>query len=395
MKKTLFVVCVSLFALLCVARPALAQISNAKANILVDDDKVQCPTAQYTTIQAAVNAATPGDVIRVCAGTYPEQVTITTPLTLRADNGVIVNPVTTQTVTDVAGTDTIAAVFVVQGVDADISGFIVDGSNNGLTACSPRLVGILYENASGHVRHNAVRHMNLGGSPAVNGCQSGNGIEVETASGSNSSVTVNENSVWDYQKNGITGNEQGTQLMADGNTVTGIGPTTGAAQNGIQIGFGAGGTLTNNTIADNVWSSCTSPTACAFNATGILIFESNGVIVRNNSLATNQVGVYVGGDSSRIASNTISNSVTLIGVALVGNSNVVARNTLTHADQAGVYIQGNSNRVTDNEFIDTSVGILTVSGSTGSVIHGNSFFANLVTTQDPAAMRAIGVVPVR
>jgi hypothetical protein len=229
----------------------------------------------------------------------------------------------------------------------------------------------------------------------VNGCQSGNGIEVETASGSSSSVTVHENSIWDYQKNGITGNEAGTELTADGNTVTGIGPTTGAAQNGIQIGFGAGGALTNNTITDNVWSSCTSPTACAFNATGILIFESNGVIVRNNSLATNQVGIYVGGDNSRVAMNTIANSVTLIGVALVGNSNVVVRNTLTHADQAGVYIQGNGNRVTGNEFIDASVGILTVSGSTGSMINDNTFFANLVTTQDPAAMRAIAVVPVR
>jgi parallel beta-helix repeat protein len=395
MKKALFVVSVSLFMLVSASRAASFDNPNAKANILVDDDKVQCPNAQYTTIQAAVNAAQPGDVIRVCAGTYPEQVTITTSLTLRADNGVVVDPSTTQTVTDVAGTEAIAFVFAVQGANVDIDGFIVDGSNNGLTECSPRLVGILYQNASGHIRHNAVRHMNLGSSSTVNGCQSGNGIEVETASGSSSSVTVNENSIWDYQKNGITGNEAGTEVTADGNTVTGIGPTTGAAQNGIQIGFGAGGTLTNNTIADNVWSSCTSPTACTANATGILIFESNGVIVRNNSLATNQVGIYVGGDNSRIAMNTISNSVTLIGVALVGDSNVVARNTLTHADQAGVYIQGNSNKVTDNEFIDASVGILTVSGSTGSITNGNTFFANLVTTQDPAAMRAIAVVPVR
>jgi parallel beta-helix repeat protein len=395
MKKVLFVLSVSLFIFVSASRAASFDSPNAKANILVDDDKVQCPNAQYTTIQAAVNAAKSGDVIRVCAGTYPEQVTITTSLTLRADNGVVVDPSTTQTVTDVAGTEAIAFVFAVQGANVDIDGFIVDGSNNGLTECSPRLVGILYQNASGHIRHNAVRHMNLGSSSSVNGCQSGNGIEVETASGSSSSVTVNENSIWDYQKNGITGNEAGTELTADGNTVTGIGPTTGAAQNGIQIGFGAGGTLTNNTIADNVWSSCTSPTACTANATGILIFQSNGVIVRNNSLATNQVGIYVGGDNSRIAMNTISNSVTLIGVALVGNSNAVVRNTLSHADQAGVYIQGNSDRVTDNEFIDASVGILTVSGSTGSVINGNTFFANLVTTQDPAAMRAIAVVPVR
>src|SRR6266699_2723212 len=44
-------------------------------DLIVDDDHVQCPTAGYTTIQAAINAATPNDVILVCAGTYPELLT--------------------------------------------------------------------------------------------------------------------------------------------------------------------------------------------------------------------------------------------------------------------------------------------------------------------------------
>jgi hypothetical protein len=42
------------------------------AVLVVDDDGVQCPGAPYTTIQDAVNAASPGDTIDVCAGTYPE-----------------------------------------------------------------------------------------------------------------------------------------------------------------------------------------------------------------------------------------------------------------------------------------------------------------------------------
>jgi hypothetical protein len=55
------------------------QVANhyAAANVrLVDDDKVQCPTAHYTTIQSAVDAAASGDTIYVCDGVYPEQVTI-------------------------------------------------------------------------------------------------------------------------------------------------------------------------------------------------------------------------------------------------------------------------------------------------------------------------------
>src|SRR3954471_10718417 len=44
--------------------------ARSSAVRLVDDDKAQCPDAQYTTVQAAVDAASPGDTIKVCAGTY-------------------------------------------------------------------------------------------------------------------------------------------------------------------------------------------------------------------------------------------------------------------------------------------------------------------------------------
>ena len=389
MKKAFWIGCLALSATLFAARPAYSSV------LLVDDDKVQCPTAQFTTIQAAVNAASSGDVIRVCAGTYAEQVSISASLTLRADNGVLLIPSNViQNSNGVTGDDPIAAVILVDSAaDVIIDGFIVDGSSNGLTGCSPRLVGIYFQNSSGRIRHNAVRHMNLG--PTNNGCQSGNGIEVESSSGSSSSVTVRDNSVWDYQKNGITGNETGTELLADGNVVTGVGPTTGAAQNGIQIGFGAGGKLTNNTVSDNIWSPCSSPDVCETNATGILVFESNSVVVRNNSLASNQIGVFNGGGSSRIAGNSIANSVTLIGIALVGDDNVARDNTLTHADEAAIYVQGNGNDVARNVITDAGIGVLKISGFSGNVISGNQFFACLIGVQDPPAKHSLGVSPSR
>ncbi len=46
------------------------------ATIRVDDDKAQCPTAAFTSVQAAVTAAAPGTRIEVCPGTYQEQVTV-------------------------------------------------------------------------------------------------------------------------------------------------------------------------------------------------------------------------------------------------------------------------------------------------------------------------------
>ncbi len=49
---------------------------HVPVTLTVDDDLVQCPTAGYTSIQAAVNAAGPGDTINVCRGTYNEQVQV-------------------------------------------------------------------------------------------------------------------------------------------------------------------------------------------------------------------------------------------------------------------------------------------------------------------------------
>ncbi|MDT4904707.1 MAG: large repetitive protein, partial [Pseudonocardiales bacterium] len=52
-------------------------VGNAKGNTtwVVDDDKKQCPNANFTKIQDAVDYAAPWDTIVVCAGTYQERST--------------------------------------------------------------------------------------------------------------------------------------------------------------------------------------------------------------------------------------------------------------------------------------------------------------------------------
>ena len=67
--------CLALLALL----PTLVWAKTWK----VDDDRQQCRHADFTRIQDAVDAASPGDRIQVCPGLYLESVTVDKPLTLK------------------------------------------------------------------------------------------------------------------------------------------------------------------------------------------------------------------------------------------------------------------------------------------------------------------------
>ncbi|HTZ31959.1 MAG TPA: hypothetical protein VMH31_05860, partial [Methylomirabilota bacterium] len=215
---------------------ALSASASLAKVVLVDDDKADCPSAAFTKIQDAVNAASPGDVIRVCKGVYAEQVSIHVPLTIAAENGAVLMPSNMQanTTSLFDAAPLAVALLVSDTTDVTIHGLIIDGSNNGISSCSPDFFGIAFQNASGSVRRTTIRNFKL---PAnLNGCQTGTGIFVQSGSGQLSSVAVDSNSVHDFQKNGITADELGTTVMIRANTVTGLGATTGAAQNGIQIG---------------------------------------------------------------------------------------------------------------------------------------------------------------
>jgi nitrous oxidase accessory protein NosD len=255
------------------------------------------------------------------------------------------------------------------------------------------LIGILYQNSSGSIEHNAVRNAKL--SASLNGCQSGDAIVVQSLGVETSKVNINDNSVHDFQKNGITGNELGTEVTITNNVVTGLGPTTGAAQNGIQIGFGAKGSVMQNTVSDNVWSPCVSLQNCAFNATGILIFKSDDVRVESNSVMTNQIGIYVSGQHADIESNIISNSEVLVGIDLAGDNGLASRNDIANSGQAAILVEGNDNRVQSNDITETPIGVLKLSGTVGNSQSGNAFFDTLIPVQDPAPAHTVHVVPQR
>jgi nitrous oxidase accessory protein NosD len=374
--------------------PRVRAAQDRKPDLLVDDDKVECPTATFTSIQDAINAADPGSRIRVCPGTYREQLSMNKSLSIEGDNGAIVLPSSmVANTTGSSGTPIAAAILVKDAANVEIEGLIVDTANNGITECSPHLIGILYQNSSGSIEHNAVRNTKL--SVSLNGCQSGDAIVVQSLGGGTSKVSIDDNSIHDYQKNGITGNESGTEVTITNNVVTGLGPTTGAAQNGIQVGFGAKGGVLRNTVTDNVWAPCVSLTNCAFNATGILVFQSDDVRVEHNSVATNQVGIFANGQNAKIESNNISNSLVFVGIDLAGDDSLASRNDVSNSGQAAILIEGNNNKVQSNEITEAPIGILKLSGTVGNTHSGNSFFDTLIPVEDPLPAHIVHVAPQR
>jgi len=185
---------------------------------------------------------------------------------------------------------------------------LVEGSGltiEGLTIHDAEQFGIAVD-AQSDVKVTGCEIYNIGhhssdGSFAPDGAQYGNAIYYYESSGE-----ISYNTVGNYQKGGIIANfpsPDGEPVNILYNTVTGLGPVTFIAQNGIQMGWGAKGTIRGNTVAGNYYISYEVPgegkaigqqkwVSC-----GILLYlvepGENGVKPSQNKIQDNQVPIYV------------------------------------------------------------------------------------------------------
>jgi hypothetical protein len=355
--------------------------------------------ANYPTISAALRNVPSGSEIQICPGTYAEQLTIAQTVSLVGVNtgnssqahlvapagGLVTNAMYLGT------PDPVDAQIVVQaGVTGfKISGLTIDGSNSGINGCSPDLVGILVQDASGTITDNAVVNTNLGGQ--LEGCQTGLAIYVESDANGSSIVTVSDNDVENFQKNGITGNDAGTVLTVTGNTVLGLGDNPANAQNSIQIAFGATGSVTSNVVGNDVY------TGGGYSATGILIYASAGVTVKKNMINDTQGAVYVEGDENgdadkpSITGNHITTTQTYDGIDVCGLSNAtITGNIVTGSDESAIHVDsecgGPSTATVNNNKVNFAcAGILVGPGSGLNSMTGDAYTnvaTNVLTGSD-------------
>ena len=153
---------------LAVAGALLAAPAAHGATLSVDDDGQECPAAPYTSVQAAVNAASAGDTVAICAGEYAEgtgavgtsALTIAKPLTLKGAGAGVVRISPKQStpgggqiavdaeeasVTDGAGDIVSVTGTPASPVTVHISGVTVDGDGVYVEA------GIVYRDAQGSI----------------------------------------------------------------------------------------------------------------------------------------------------------------------------------------------------------------------------------------------------
>ncbi len=353
---------------LVIAFTTLTPFVSSAATLYVGARNGSC-LGGYPTITAAVTAANPGDTVYVCTGVYPEQVTITKHLTLAGQSGATIQP-TTASINVSDGTS--SAIVYVEGVNATVSGFIIDGSLafSGLTNCSEDVLGIYYSNASGTIVHNAVRYIEQSASGF--GCQVGLGIFADNPGGAANTVVIEANSVHDFQKNGITVHDTGLTGTVVGNTVLGIGPTPLIAQNGIEFAYGSTGSVTDNNASGFVYTPCVSTTNCSYSSTGVLIYDSTGVTMSGNTLGQSQgaIFVYVADDMNNplpgnctITKNAVSDTLVFDGIGVQATTNTIggsstAGNTVVNSGESGIALYASGNTVSYDTIIEAPVGVL-------------------------------------
>ena len=260
----------------------MASTASDDGNLVVDDDRADCPTATFTSIQAAVTAAAPGSKIRVCRGTYTEQVTIPAGkdgLTLYStpDLAAVIKA-------PLVMADPKAIVLVRGAQNVTIRHFTITGP--GGTGCDSLRYGVRVDGGGSALIES--NHITLIQDNPFGGCQNGLGVLVgRNFEGQIGTAEISHNLIDRYQKGGVVIDNAGSFGNVHHNQIVGPGTNFTIAPNGVQVSRGAGADVNHNTVTGNGFGLPT------FVGTGILLFEAgaNVVSVGYNEVFKNDDGV--------------------------------------------------------------------------------------------------------
>lgn len=338
---------------------------------------VNSENSANNSVQSAINSADPGWTICLGAGTYPEQLTISTPslkivgagaaLTIIAPTSVSQN---TYDWDNVPALPLDAIVLVDNTTGVTLQGLTVNGTAaaGSITGCSPGYAGVDFQNSSGALVASAVRGVQL--APSLLGCQTQLAVYVYTGYYGTSytpspslAVRVQTTTITSYGKNGITCDDPGLVCTIVRDTVTGIGSTPATAQNGIQVGFGATASVLNNRVSGDIYSGATATNdwyGNGYQASGILLyFPGAGTLVSKNTVSASGMSIV---DYGQLPVKIVGNKVTgstaygIVANGLPGAHALIANNTVSSVGTGapGILVDNGSFNVSGNKISGVS-----------------------------------------
>ncbi len=318
--------------------------------------------AQYATIQAAVNAANPGDNIVLANGTYTQDAVISrNSAGVQLNNLHIMGQTSNRVIIEApAGISSTGAVLDINGpTGVLVQNLVVDGNGQVFDA-GIRVIG----GASAQIQQVTVQNtFNNGQNQLGFGIRVGdNGALLGTPT--TGSATLQNLKILNYNKGGIIVDGTGSHATVQNNIVTGS--TTNpnglltVSQNGIQVSNGASGQVQNNTITNSYFDFSADTVAL-----GIEIFNTTvATTVTNNTLTNDESAIEAQQSSNvQIQNNRITNTA-FDGIILTNSSNNVVQNNQV----SGVGSQSPDSTVTGDA--------ITVQGSSYNTVANNQVMNN-------------------
>ena len=278
----------------------------------------------YTTIQAAIDDASPGDEIHVDSGTYYENVVVNKQLILRGiDTGA------GMPVVDAGGS---GSAIILNADETIIDGFKAINSSNIVEEAGIKIISngntLIDNNASNNSNGILLTH-------SINNILRGNNVSNNFISGFY---------LWDTRNNILNGNK----AYSDSN-------------NGIYIAFSSNNTINNNYISNNY--------------NGIFIYKSNNITLSSNNACNNVFAIYLMQNNSynSIVGNNVSHNYGGIYLDHYSNNNILINNNADFNEANGIrlYNYCKNNILTNNIVSNNNFGILLQSSSNNNMLSGN------------------------
>jgi nitrous oxidase accessory protein len=238
-------------------------------------------SAQFKTIQQAVDAAKPGDTVLIAAGTYKENVVVSKPLTITGN-------------ATVNAADSSKDVFLIASPGVHIDGLTISGGETGVNVAGVASCAIT----------NITEHGNVF---AVYLANATNSVV------SNNNLANNHYGVYcDYATSNTIANNVATGETGGGNDAT--------YSDGIYLYYSNSNNVTQNNLSDN-------------HVYGISLFHSSGNDISNNTIhANDNIGVRLGeaADNNTLNFNTIGGSSELGILILNAQGNQIYLNNFVN-----------------------------------------------------------------